>query len=566
MPTLTDLALSFAVIVPVAFYAHSRIQLPKKARRGYVLFNSVTHARLLPAESSHSFTYPTISLFVSLNALEAHELDLGPAGLLLAYGRRFGTLLGLRSKPYLREGDAGIRDKLDALLRERRILVDGEKLIEDVWMMTMPSFMGFEGINPLTVYFVYAHGSGALWLVVLEIHNTFGEAHVHVLECGVKEDVQAIPSGYSHQWTFPRAFHVSPFNSRAGFYTVSVKAPSHIPIPASSPPRPAIRVHLHNPDSTNPNKPGDLKLTALLRATSSEVLSSGSLLRTLARAPFALLLPMARILYQAYILHYVKRLDVYIRPEPIYGAGGVRWLKEGFLERRARLVLEEFLRKRAEELGTAVSLVPADPDGRTVTFYPDNQAGVPSQANAPGSHLEIRYLTPRFFMLMLAAPSAEHALLLGYETDCVIIPSSIDLFLRVFSSPLEVSTGSLSSESPAGLPSSGSLAGSLSSEPPAEPLSFSQEIRLAPLPDSITLPIPAKHFSHPYGSSTVITLLQLYLDALERRIFSLVGARVVPGDEPWLQWERAARVYKGGRVERQRDALGLGSVRSDPAK
>ncbi|KAL1662548.1 hypothetical protein GGF50DRAFT_58719 [Schizophyllum commune] len=544
MPTLTDLALTLAAIVPAVLYAHSRTRPLKHAARGYVLFNSVTHARLLPVESSHSFTYPTISLLVSLNALEAHELNLGPAGLLLAYGRRYGTLLGLRSKPYLREGEGSIRDKLEALLCERGVLVEGGQLIKDVWMMTMPSFMGFEGINPLTVYFVYAQGSGALWLVVLEIHNTFGEAHVHVLECGVKEDAQAIPSGYDHQWTFPRAFHVSPFNSRAGFYTVSVKAPSHTPTSASTPPRPVIRVHLQNPHPANPNKPGDLKLTALLRATSSEVLSSGSLLRTLARAPFALLLSMARILYQAYILHYVKQLNVYIRPEPIFGVGGVRWLKEGFLEGRARYVIEAFLRKRAEEIGIAVTLVPADPDGRRVTFSPENQADAPRQAGAP--HLEIRYLTPRFFTLMLAAPSAEHALLLGYETDCVFIPSSIDLFLQVFCPPsFEVRTGSLSSE------------------PPMESLSSGQELRLAALPDSITLPVPARHFSHSHGSSTIIAVLQILLDALERRIFSLVGARVVQGDEPWLQWDRAAIVYRGGRVERQRDALGLGSVRSD---
>ena len=171
MPALTDLALSLAVIVPAVLYAHSKARIPKAAPHGYVLFNSVTHARLLPKEASHSFTYPTISLFVSLNALETHELDLGPAGLLFAYGRRFGTLLGLRTKPYLREGDRRIRDKLDALLRERKFLKDGGNAIEDVWMMTMPSFMGFEGINPLTVYYVYAQGSGTLWLVVLEVRN-----------------------------------------------------------------------------------------------------------------------------------------------------------------------------------------------------------------------------------------------------------------------------------------------------------------------------------------------------------------------------------------------------------
>ncbi|KAL1745314.1 hypothetical protein HDZ31DRAFT_36670 [Schizophyllum fasciatum] len=523
MPSSIQIAVSLLAVVSVALYR--RIKSSESPQRGYVLFNSVTHARLLPAESSHTFTYPTISVFVSLNALEAHELDLGPAGLVFSYGRRLGTLVGLRSKPHLGEGDAGIREKLDVLLLERGFLRPEDRLIEDVWMMTMPSFLGFEGINPLTVYFVYAHDSGALWLTVLEIHNTFGEAHVHVLERGVNEDKDDIAAGYTNQWTFPRSFHVSPFNSRAGFYTVSVKAHSQSPTSSSPAPHPIIRVHLHNPHPFDPTKPGDLKLTALLRATSSEVLSISSLLRTLARAPFALILSMARILYQARKLHYTKQLSVYIRPEPLPDHGGSRWLKEGPLERQARLLLEDFLRKRSGELGIAVTLIPADIYDNSRTFAPTGKANVPS--------LEISYASPRFFTLMLTAPSAEHALLLGYRTERLFTPSSSELFLRVFASP------SLSNAT-----------------------SFGQRIRGISLAGSLSLPVPMDHFLDACRSATVLAALQIALDAVERHIFSLFSVRIVPGDEPWLQWERAAIVHNGGTVERQRDALGLGSLRA----
>ncbi|TRM63282.1 hypothetical protein BD626DRAFT_557691 [Schizophyllum amplum] len=495
MPTPVDIALSLLAVASVALFAYNRPGAPRKPHKcAYVLSNSVTHARLLPVESSHAFTYPTISFFVSLAALEAHELDLGPVGVLFSYGRVLGTMVGLRAEPYLREGNAGIRAKLDALLRERGILREDSRAIEDV-------------INPLTIYFVYARDGGMLWLTVLEIHNTFGESHVHVLESGVNEDDATLAPGYTHQWTFPRAFHVSPFNSRAGFYTVSVKAPSSCPTVLSAPPRPAVRVHLHIPHSSDPTKPGDLKLTALLRATKSDTLSSSALLRTLARAPFALLLSMARISYQAWILHYAKRLD------------------EGMLERQARRVLERFLHRRVEELGVAVSLVPADPDDRTRTFCPTKPSA---------SLLEVCYLTPRFFTLMLAAPSAEHALLVGHQTEHIFTPSSTELFIRVFASP--------------------TVSGSLS---------LGQRIRRRAIPRSLDLPIPTRHFLETEWLATTLAAVQVLLDDVERRMFSLVRARVVPGDEPWLQWDRAAEVHRGGEVLKQQDVLGVGSVRNN---
>ncbi|THU76154.1 hypothetical protein K435DRAFT_186558 [Dendrothele bispora CBS 962.96] len=340
---------------------------PRPSWPAYILTNQVHHARLLPLSSSHSFDYTTVCLLLSLNALESGSLDLCK-GYLFGYGGGVkGRVAGLRSEPYLmatmhmenekggirREGNGkgmsmSIKEKLVEVLRRRGYLElrddsdeDGGNLkeLEDAWMMTMPSYLGFEGINPLTVYFCYRPG-GVLWLVVLEVHNTFGESHVYLLEIGKGEDPIDPSSSkrYDHRWTFPRAFHVSPFNDRQGFYTVSIKRPSHPPslsIPASSsPPLPTISIHLHVPSSSptstqiqtqtsslspTTSTPGPLKLTALLRPVSSVPLTAPNLLWTLSRYPVGLLLSLPRILYQAWVLHYRKKLDVYIRPEPFCG-------------------------------------------------------------------------------------------------------------------------------------------------------------------------------------------------------------------------------------------------------
>ncbi|KAF8064031.1 hypothetical protein FPV67DRAFT_1584507 [Lyophyllum atratum] len=553
---------------------------PPPPARGYILENQVTHARLLPTASAHAFTYPTISLLVSLNALEKGELDLG-RGWVFSYGGIRGRLIGLQAAPYLSPSSGGsktgasgavetnsIRRKLEELLRTRGFgSVEEESVVDDAWMMTMPSFLGFEGINPLTMYFCYK--SRALRLIVFEIHNTFGETHVHVLEVGRNEDdPPSRPNGFDHQWTFAREFHVSPFNDRSGFYTISIKSPTHPPISDVAtcvPPRPAVRVHLHTASPDSPTIPGPLKLTALLRPTAAHPLTTANVVRALARAPFALFLSLPRILAEAWTLHYRKRLDVFTRPEPLPPStanhvasswagmrqgGGVKWLSEGPLERYARRRVEAFLHQRVEDLYIQVSLAAADPAVPDLVFLPRGAAlEVSSQ---PPPHLVVSYLSPRFFTLLFACPSPEHALLLGSDTEGIFSVSSRELFVSTFSSP-DTST---SADAAAGRDST-----------PRR--STRQHLRARPVPAAIPLHIPA---THPLDSTvsasifagmkaTLVLHILFFFDGLERWLFAVARARVVPGDEPWTRWERASRVFGGQRGVREQS--GCGSIRRE---
>ncbi|KAJ7270693.1 hypothetical protein B0H12DRAFT_1229183 [Mycena haematopus] len=513
--------------------------------RGYILENQVVHARLLPVGSSHAFTYPTLSFLVSLNALENHSLDLG-YGWIFGYGGRWTRLVGLRPAPYLTENGGSIRQRLEKVLFDRGF---GGSL-EDAWMMTMPSLLGFEGINPLTVYFCYRPG-GQLFLAVLEVHNTFGESHVYCLELDKGEDEEPA-RGFEHQWTIPRAFHVSPFNDRRGFYTISIRSPSHPPtgvcdLKLSLPQRPSIRVHLHSQSDDLIPAPGPLKLTALLRATSATPLTAPSLMLALSRAPFDLCLSFARIVYHAWILHYKKRLDVFIRPEPVPATwmppnsespllpveGGVRWLNESPFEKYARDRVENFLRQRVEETGVSVSLVPADPSLATRTFSPSERPH-----DEVTVQLTISYLSPRIFTILLLSPSSQHALLLG-TTERIFYASSAELFHSTFAG----------------------------SHQPGTPLSRRQRLRSAPVSvAALPLPIPAQHpldttaLLGSFVSVAVIWTL-LFLDRVEEWVFWVVRARPVPGLEPWKQWERAARAYGGDTVVSKIPKDPTGSIR-----
>lgn len=145
----------------------------------FILETTVTHARLLPSPSSHKFTYPVLTFFFPLRDLESRRLSL-IHGWLLSYGGIFGRVVGLRADNYLYDDggyEQSIRRKLGMVLSDFGIIdvdfgEEGEAIEPkfDAWMMTMPAYFGFEGINPLTVYFCYRDAvPNELWVVVLEV-------------------------------------------------------------------------------------------------------------------------------------------------------------------------------------------------------------------------------------------------------------------------------------------------------------------------------------------------------------------------------------------------------------
>lgn len=548
---LDCLAPVFCLSLSLYLYKSVKKERPKVSRpQGYILHNQVTHARLLPEESRHSFTYPTIALLVSLDALEQHQLDL-VKGWVFGYGNVWGRLTGLRPAPYLARGSECVMEKLQNIIKCRGFT---EKNLRDAWMMTMPSFVGFEGINPLTVYFCYTT-EGEFWLTVLEVG-----AYLYALNCpliyvryttllekamsmfwklavmkmtlhpkgllffalSTGNGTHGIYNSYDHEWTFNREFHVSPFNDRSGFYAVSIKSPSHPPmvgrIDSLPPPKPSVRVHQYTASEDNPTRRGTLKLTALLRPTHATPLTAPSWLFALTQAPFALLLTFPRILYVAGILHYAKRLDVFLRPDPLPAvegwnevpAGGVRWLDEGATDRSARKRVEGFLTRRSMETKTTVILVSSDPHVPEVTFAPTDKTP---------ACLTIYYTSPRFFSVLFLSPSADHALLLGCDTENIFQVSDKDLFLSLFSSSAECGKNKR----------------------------LLQRMRCFNIPQSLDLPIPATHYLDEYSPlASGLSLLAVHvLDWFEKRIFSLAQARVVEGQEPWKQWERAAARRSG---------------------
>lgn len=154
------------------------------------------HARFLPQESQHQFQYSTINVGADLDALEAGDLDLGSRW--FAYDVSRWSLFAFKSHMFS-SLPTSTSDKA-ASTRVRRHLIDRDlpqQNMAKIYTVAMPAYAGFEGINPLVVHYCYSMSDQKLRIVVLEVHNTFEERHIYVLQTGVDED-EAMPPKYDY--------------------------------------------------------------------------------------------------------------------------------------------------------------------------------------------------------------------------------------------------------------------------------------------------------------------------------------------------------------------------------
>ena len=386
-------------------------------------------------------------------------------------------------------------------------------------------------------------------------------------------DKDNVPAGFTYSWTFPRQFHVSPFNDRSGFYKCSIVASSSLTAP--NPPLPAVRIHLYTADNSM------LKLMATLRPLSFFPLTPGNLARVLVSSPFTLLLTFLRIAYEAFRIHYIKKLNVFIRPEPrainpgmeslfsnlsgiarnpvqsllsvgigatksLGTGGGVGWQSPGPLERYAHGLTEDFLFKRAKETGISIILTSTNPLYGVKTFPSDGQDIFHSSLHLGTSRrqLSITFRSAQFFTILLTSPSAHYALLYN-DAEEIFIASDRDLFLEVFS----LAKGEIPIER-----ISGALIRVV--------LALALDIRFLMLPHTLRLPMTSSDSSHPLDLQpsaksrsliwtfarpmlNVMVVIILYvLSCVEQLAFAIFRAQFVSGNEPWNAWKRAEALLK----------------------
>jgi DUF1365 family protein len=238
----------------------------------------VVHRRTGAVE--HAFTYP-----VTFFAFDLAELDALPR-LCPLFGRNGrAAVLTLRDWDYLRGERRPIGEQLAHFLPPP---APGEHTL----LVTSPRLFGY-AFNPVNFYLRLR--DDRLTAALAEVNNTFGDRHVYPLPV-----LQEGPG--RHSWTARHAkeFHVSPFNDMAGEYRF------HFQVSGD---RLFLGVDLH--------RGGACVMKTWIQGE-GRPLSGGRILRHALLRPFDTALnSFPRILWQAAVLYFRKRLPVFRRPGPL---------------------------------------------------------------------------------------------------------------------------------------------------------------------------------------------------------------------------------------------------------
>ena len=231
---------------------------------------NVMHSRQSPFD--HRWVFPYVFYAIDLDEIEQLDRTVG------GFGYNRWRPVSLRDDDYLR-GSGSIRERPAELVDMAGV--------DRVMLVTVARFM-IRVFNPVSFYYcLRADGTPAR--VVAEVNNTFGERHLYVLEGG-----ESFPVKAEHA----KLFHVSPFNNLEGRYNFTFAA-------LGEEVRIAIRLV----------RDGETVMIAEVSG-SGATLTTGTLWKALLRHPLTAAMTMPRILWQAAILHYRKKLPIFKKPAP----------------------------------------------------------------------------------------------------------------------------------------------------------------------------------------------------------------------------------------------------------
>ena len=235
----------------------------------------VTHQRIGP--TPHAFSYPMTFFGFDLSELDRLEQSAS------LFGHNQSRPLRINDHDYLRGKEQPIADQLDEFLPPEQ---EGQRTL----LISSPRYFG-TAFNPVNFYLRMA--GHHLVCAVAEVNNTFGDRHIYPL-------TELSPEGPS-KWSArcPKDFHVSPFNNMEGEYRFTFRV-----------------------DEDEIFLGVDLwKNNACVMKTwiqgRGQPLTNHQILRYALLHPFDTALnSMPRILWQAAVLYFRKKMEVYKRPSP----------------------------------------------------------------------------------------------------------------------------------------------------------------------------------------------------------------------------------------------------------
>ncbi|KAF1983263.1 hypothetical protein K402DRAFT_414494 [Aulographum hederae CBS 113979] len=266
------------------------------------------------------------------------------------------------------------------------------------YLVTAPRFLGYS-FNPVSFWYIYSQVD-ELVMMILEVNNTFDERRMYLLKA---QDFVGSPSSeeselentrngnslvakrFKHAW--PKDFHVSPFNSRKGSYSLSAIDPFSEGSPSPGTIDSTITL------KSSKNHP---KLVARLFSEGRPIDVQSTGRPETARLIFSWwwvgFVTFPRILKEAFVLYTKRRLHVWLRPEVSLSSMGRKSSPD-------EVALEQFfsgyLKALVDESNPPVQvLFDSCIEGRPASLL--QPPGVQAK-NSDLPQLELRVISPAFY-------------------------------------------------------------------------------------------------------------------------------------------------------------------------
>ncbi|KAL3305385.1 dna-binding wrky domain-containing protein [Colletotrichum asianum] len=343
---------------------------------------------------------------------------------------------------YLERGNGhlGLRGKLDAYLTSQGA---DPAQYPTAYLVTAARFLGYH-FNPVSFWYLYSKES-ELTAMILEVNNTFDERRMYFLTSDVisagqrvegsekakassqdslasNESTQTSAVRMTKHW--PKDFHVSPFNSRKGSYSLSAvdffsTGPHGLP----------------NLDTTITLKSSKDHPKLIARLFSSAPAIDPATMPLSQKLTFLCswwwvgFVTFPRIVHQAALLFFRRSLHVWFRPEPLKQSIG---RNADAAERGLEPFFRDYLRHLVEKSSAALS-VKYIPCGIAADLAPTEVMLSSAAQKQPKrtEELEFKVLTPAFYSRFVHYAHDLEAVCCEFQDNCTIHISRPDLLPKL---------------------------------------------------------------------------------------------------------------------------------------
>ncbi|KAK7989663.1 dihydroxyacetone kinase [Apiospora arundinis] len=403
-------------------------------------WNGPTMPLLIPCRTTHSRFFPKKHSFANSYLMIGFPVGWeGVAGGMISTGSQKKGWYQADAGDYLERGNGhlGLRGKLDVYLTSQNINPSDYPY---AYLVTAAKFLGYQ-FNPVSFWYLYS-AEKDLTAMVLEVNNTFGERHMYFVTAdGAPNELENVTAGLEafdgdgtgkggvpranlklQQKVIPKDFHVSPFNSRKGAYSLIAHDPFSPFLEGSG--------KINNTITLNSSKE-HAKMVARVFSEGDPIdpttISTWQKVKFLASWWWIGFVTFPRIVKEAGILFFQRKLHVWYRPEP----------RKQSMARKAdetETGLEEFFRKYLRHL------VQQCPAPMTIRYVPSGiaDASIETMTNVAGSGtsgddqtMEFKVLTPLFYTRFVYYAHDLEALFCELNDNCTIWVSRPDLLPKL---------------------------------------------------------------------------------------------------------------------------------------